>query len=506
MRPNAARGLADHARDFPDRTAILEPGGDRVSFGELDARTASIAGGLRAQGVAPGDRLLLLAPMGIPLYLALIACFRSRVTVVLVDPSAPRVHETLRRLDLRGFIGSPLAHLLRLKHRSLRGLDHYFATGFAWLPHRRLQHLAGPFDGFEDVDEDQPALLTFTTGTTGTPKVIGRTHGFLEAQARVLTGHMGLCPADVDLPTLPVFLLNSLAAGATCVLPDADLRAVGTVDPDRVIAQLQAHRCTSTSGSPAFYARLAAALQERGETLPHLQKLFTGGARVPAALLEDLVAVAPEATVEVVYGSTEAEPIATLDAREVLAETALGEREGKGSCVGRPVPGIALRIATPGAHAALPDGTIGEVIVAGDHVNPGYFEDPEADAENKLPDGERVWHRTGDTGYLDDQGRVWLVGRVAHMVGDHHPFLVEAPAEAEDFVVRAALVDVGGLAVLACQVSDPPAGWQGALQARLGVDRIVSVPRIPLDARHNAKVDRATLQAELRSAQAAVVE
>ncbi len=497
--PNVTRRLAEHATRFGDRTAILEPGGQRLDFAGLECQTASLAGGLRRRGLSAGDRLLLLAPMGIPLYLALVACFRSLLTVVLVDPSAPRVDETLSRLDLAGFIGSPLAQLLRLTHRPLRGLDHYLSTGFAWLPHRRLDRLAGPFEGYEEAPEDLPALLTFTTGTTGRPKVIGRSHAFLEAQHRVLTDHMGLGPDDIDLPTLPVFLLNSLAAGATCVLPDADLRAVGSVVPDKVIRQLREHRCTSTSGSPAFYAPLARALREAGETLPDLRKVFTGGARVPAALLEDLVAVAPNARVEVVYGSTEAEPIATLDAREVLDDTAAGEREGRGSCVGRPVPGLALHVAAPGTHVELPAGEIGELVVSGAHVNPGYFEDPGADAENKLPDGDRTWHRTGDTGYRDDRGRIWLVGRVSTMVGDLHPFLVEAPAESEDWVVRAALVGLDGEAVLACEVLDPPGGWQDALAERSGVDRVVEVPRVPTDARHNAKVDVAALRDLLRA-------
>ncbi len=492
--PNVTRRLADHASASGNRTAILEPGGARLSFEDLARRTAAIAGGLRGQGLSPGDRLLVLAPMGIPLYLALVACLRSLLTIVLVDPAAPHVAQTLDRLGLAGFIGSPLAQLLRLKHRSLRGLDHYFSTGFACLPHRRLDRLSGPFAGFDEAPQDQPALLTFTTGTTGAPKVIGRSHAFLEAQHRVLTDHMGLGPEDIDLPTLPVFLLNSLAAGATCVLPDADLRAVAAVEPARVIRQLREHRCTSTSGSPAFYAPIARALREAGEELPDLKKLFTGGARVPAELLEDLVRIAPQARIEVVYGSTEAEPIATLDAREILDDTAAGERAGRGSCVGRPVPGIDLRVTRPGTLSALPGGEIGEIVVAGDHVNPGYFEDPEATAENKLREGERIWHRTGDTGYLDPLNRVWLVGRVAHQVGDLHPYLVETPAESEDWVDRAALVGIGGEAVLACQVQDPPPGWQEMLAERTGVDRVTQVASIPLDPRHNAKIDRAALK------------
>ena len=479
---NVAAHLGRLARQQGDRAALIEPGGRSVTFAELEERTARIAGGL---GLSPGDRVLLLAPMGIPLYESLIACLRGLFTLVLLDPSAPHVAENLARIGLSAFIGSGKAHLLRLKHSELRGLERYVATGFTVLPHRRLRAIDGEPLGPLDPDPEFPALLTFTTGSTGRPKTVARSHRFLDAQRSILTEHMGLGPQDIDLPTLPVFLLNSLAAGATCVLPDADLRRVDSVDPARVIPQLRG--CTSTSGSPAFYAPIAKALVDAQETLPGLKKLFTGGARVPPSLLEDLVRVCPNARIEVVYGSTEAEPIASIGAREVLGETAAAEREGQGSCVGRPVPQIDLRVVSPGTLEAAE--RIGEVVVSGEHVNRGYFEDPSADAENKLADGEVIWHRTGDTGYLDERGRVWLVGRVKDMVGGLHPFMLEGRADARDWVRRSALVEVHGEPVLAV-VGDGPTD---ALAEELGV-RVEGVEAIPLDPRHNAKIDRAALR------------
>ena len=263
------------------------------------------------------------------------------------------------------------------------------------------------------------------------------------------------------------------------------------------LRQLEEHRCTSTSGSPAFYAPIADHLLQQGATLPHLRKLFTGGARVPAELLRKLVQVAPKARIEVVYGSTEAEPIASIGAQEVLEDTASGEREGRGSCVGRAVEAIDLRVCTPGTLEA--SNHIGEICVSGEHVNQGYYEDPDADADNKLREGDRVWHRTGDTGYLDDQQRIWLVGRVKDMVGDLHPFMVEPVAEALAHVQRAALVELDGEAVLACEVQETPEHWDAALAERTGVDRVVAVQRSPLDPRHNAKVDRSSLREILRT-------
>lgn len=478
------------------RTALVEPNGRQCSFAELQERCERLAGGLQDLGLQPGERVLLLVPMSIPLYESLIALFRAGLPVVLLDPSAPAVDENLRRVGLSAFIGSPMAQLLRLKHAPLRGLKRYLSAGFALLPHRNLDRVCGPVRDLVEMDPEAPALLTFTTGSTGLPKTVARSHRFLEAQRGILTEHMGLGPEDIDLPTLPVFLLNSLAAGATCILPDADLREVSAMDPVRIAKQLVDHRCTSTSGSPAFYAPLADHLLAQGRTLPSLRKLFTGGARVPAELLRKLVQVAPQARIEVVYGSTEAEPIASISAQEALQDTAAGEREGRGSCVGRPVSAIDLRVCHPGSLDAAEH--IGEICVSGAHVNQGYYQDPDADAENKLREGDTVWHRTGDSGYLDPQGRIWLVGRVKDMVGALHPFMVEPVAEASPHIRRAALVQVEGESVLACETLEPPAGWAEALAERTGADRVLGVERIPVDPRHNAKVDRAALKALLK--------
>jgi acyl-CoA synthetase (AMP-forming)/AMP-acid ligase II len=564
---NVATHLQRLARERGDQPAIVQPDGRQITFAQAEERTSALAGGLAALGLVPGDRVLLLVPMSIELYEALIALLRGLYTVVLLDPSAPTVEENLQRVGLSAFIGSGKAHLLRLKHPSLRGLDRYLSTGFTLLPHRNLGRLSGPGLGpLPPPSEDFPALLTFTTGSTGRPKTVARSHRFLEAQRSILTEHMGLEPGDVDLPTLPVFLLNSLAAGATCVLPDADLREVGAVEPRRVIRQLLDHRCTSTSGSPAFFAPLAAALKASGQTLPDLKKLFTGGARVPPELLADLVEVAPNARIEVLYGSTEAEPIASISASEVLGETAAAERRGLGSCVGRPVPRIALRIEPLGerrgarsgppagpatdttgrpseslrrgeepeeserseptkrrasaahrderarpcaggvrASAASdargarsgPPSEIGEILVSGEHVNQGYFEDPRSDAANKLREDGVVWHRTGDTGYLDERGRVWLVGRVQDMVGELHPFMVEGRVDGLDWVKRSALVELDEPVLAVCLGEGAPEDWEARLRASSGVDRVVEVDSVPLDPRHNAKVDRAALRALL---------
>lgn len=487
---NVARHLVRASAEHPDKAALVEPSGRTISFRELDQRTGEVAAALR-NALPQAARVLFLVPISIELYIGLIALFRAGMTAVLVDPSAPRdkLAATFSRLDLKALVGSPKAHLLRVLMPELRGLDLYVSTGFTPLPHRRLRRLkAAPVP---DVDPTAPALLTFTSGTTGRPRAIARSHAFLQEQHRVLVEHMGIGPTDVDLPTLPVFLLNSLAGGATAVLPDADLRNVGSVDPVRIVDQIRRHGVTCSTGSPAFYARISDYLVNSNQSLPGLKKLFIGGGRVPSSLLVSLTEHLPNAHIEVVYGSTEAEPIATIEASEVLALG--GDDAGKGSCVGRIVDGLHLRLLGPGTLTAVEAGQVGEVVVAGDHVNPSYFEDPDSDALYKVVDGALTWHRTGDMARLDDHGRLWLVGREGDDVKGLWPLVVEGIADGFTGVQRSGLVEKDGLAVLAVQGTPD----EDALKRLTGVDVVRVVDAIPVDPRHNAKVDRLLLRQKL---------
>ena len=142
-----------------------------------------------------------------------------------------------------------------------------------------------------DVPGDSPALITFTTGSTGAPKAAARSHDIPWAEHQALAGVLGLTEADIDLPTLPIFVLNNLALGVTSVLPDLDARRPAAIDPGLIYRQLLSQRVTTSSGSPAFYDRLARWCDANGRELP-LRALFTGAPVLPplARLLADTVA------------------------------------------------------------------------------------------------------------------------------------------------------------------------------------------------------------------------
>ncbi len=509
----------------PDAPAIVEVRRGRVcvtTFAELDDAAQRAAAMLREAGLREGESVLVFQPMSAELYVALLALFRLGATAMFLDPSAGAAHmEACCELQRpRALIALTRAHLLRLRSPALRRIPLKFAIG---LPVPGARTWAGwrdcvPVREMFPAVAGTPALLTFTSGSTGQPKAAVRTHGFLRAQHRTLERNLTLQPGEVDLATLPVFLLANLASGVTSVIPDADLRAPGRIDPAPALRQIAAHQVTRCSASPAFFERLLEGERTQPGALAGLRKIFTGGAPVFPRLLAALGAAAPDAGVEAVYGSTEAEPIAHVERREIRADDHTAMRGGAGLLAGRPVAEIELSIlrdqwGTPlgGLSAGefsgqcLPAGETGEIVVSGDHVLIGYLHG-RGDAETKFRVAGQVWHRTGDAGRLDAEGRLWLLGRCSARVTDARgslwPFTVECAALGDARVRRAALASVAGRRVLAVEGAGLSADDATLLQslAWAELERLVPVKQLPVDRRHNAKIDYPALAKLLEAA------
>ena len=498
---NIVARLVHRASIHPDRTAIADRR-HRLTFAELADRTGRVAARLQAHGVGRGDHVVVFVPMSVDLYVTLLGTLRVGAVAVFVDAWADR-----RRLEAAvtaaapaAFIGSRRAHLLRLLSGAVRRIPRAFTpAGLLRGGHARVPVVP--------LGDDAPALMTFTTGTTGRPKGAMRSHGFLVAQHQALMAHLQLRDTDIDMPTLPVFVLNNLAAGVTSIIPDADPRRPADIAPHRVFRQMRSESVTTSSGSPAFYERLAAWCEREGRQLP-LRALFTGGAPVLPPLatrLRDAVA----GTAHIVYGSTEAEPIAGITADEMVHLAG----QAAGVCVGLPVAHIALKLIRPDdgpitlgaggwAEWEVAPGEAGEIIVAGAHVLPGYANDPDSERRNKIRDGEVTWHRTGDAGRRDAAGRLWLLGRVRERVVRDGRTWWPLPAEVRALgvpgVTHAAYVgidDGGGApaAVLCVECASGAAGAMAVLVqdavAPWPVDRVQVLRRIPRDPRHASKTD-----------------
>lgn len=509
---NLASYLLSQAQRRPSAPAIVDwvAGRRRVcTFAALDARSARGAAQLARSGLQQGDAVLLLQPMSAELYIVLAALLRLGLVAVIVDPSAGRQHllRCCRQYAIRGFVGSRKAHLLRLLVPGIRRIPIRWSLG-GWVPGARRWRTDQDAEAAAPLapcEASAPALLTFTSGSTGVPKAVLRTHGLLTAQYHALRRTLDLQPGQVDLATLPIFVLANLAAGVTSIIPEVDLRRPGRVDPALVLRTLERERVTRAGASPAFFERLLTARPAEGWT--RVTHLYTGGAPVFPELMTRLQQRAPNSRVVALYGSTEAEPIAHIDAPDAAAA------QGIGLPAGRPVPEVTLRVlpdrwGTPlrdvsGAAfeaACLPPGAPGEIVVRGAHVLPGYV-DGAGDAETKFAvDGAR-WHRTGDAGYLDAAGCLWLLGRCAAKVAHNgqvtYPFAIERAAQRQPGIRRAAYVAHRERRWLLIEpmpgdAPDPDAVLRALPPA--SVDAVRLIDRLPVDRRHNAKIDYPALR------------
>jgi len=512
--------LAMQVRTRPDAVALIDARGGRerrLTFADLGREVAAAAAWLEAQGLRRGQAVLVFVPVSAELYVALLALFRLGAVALLLDPSAGLAHieHGCARWRPDALLAVPRAHLLRLGSAALRRIPLQLVLG-GWFPGARRWPAGQRSEGADTwpaLAPESPALVTFTSGSTGPARAVVRSHGFLLAQHRVVERHLALTPGEIDLATLPVFTLANLASGVTTVLPDLDLRRPGAVDGANVAAAVARFGVTRITASPAFFERLGAQVAASGQPLPTLRKLFTGGAPVFPRVLARLQAAAPNASVAAVYGSTEAEPIAHLDAAEISAADRAAMQSGQGLLAGAPVEEIRLRVlrdrwgaarvaltAAEFAAETMPAGEAGEIVVTGEHVLRGYLGGVGDDETKFTVDGE-TWHRTGDAGRLDDKGRLWLLGRCAARIDDEYgrlyPFTAESVAMTFPEVRRAALVSHAGRRCLVVEAPGAGPDLEGHLAAALGwaqLGAILFVRTLPVDRRHNAKIDYPALR------------
>jgi acyl-CoA synthetase (AMP-forming)/AMP-acid ligase II len=516
---NVAELFAASVRRRPQASALVQGAGAarrEISFAALDARARGMAACLVSDGVAAGDAVLFFAAPSIELYAALIAVLRIGAVAMFVEPSAGQrvLHDACAMNPPRAFVGSAKAHLLRLISPALRAIPRKYVLSGRMPRATSLDRASGGarHDAIVARDADAPALLTFTSGSTGRPKGAVRTHGILRAQLDALGGSVAAREGTRELVALPIVVLVNLANGAETILPDADLRRPARIDPVPVLEQMVRERATRVTAAPALLERLvddAAPGRRTERARPRIVELVTGGGPVFPDVVARLAARWPAARITSVYGSTEAEPIAHVAAHDQTADDLVAMRAGAGLLAGAPDPSVRLAILpTPwGAPIgpftarelealARPAGEAGEIVVTGAHVVRGYLGGV-GDEETKFAVDGEVWHRTGDVGYLDARGRLWLLGRAAAVIEDSrgslYPFAVECAARDLLAIRRAAVVSHLGQRVL---IVERPRGTQApdparelAAMAWAQLDEIVPGPASPMDRRHNSKVD-----------------
>jgi len=526
---NIARHLVAMAQQQPERPALKVPRGRTgsgeidyltLTFAELEAEVAAWSERLQRAGVRRGDRTLVMVKQGLPLIASVFALFRSGAVPVVIDPGMGLKNflNCVARSRPRALVGIPLAQVVsRVFRRAFRSVEVRVSASSQLTA--RLTSPGACVDNARtaiapSAASDLAAIL-FTSGSTGAPKGVGYEHGMFDAQVRLIRDTYRIEPGEVDLPLLPVFALFNPALGMTTIVPEIDPRKPAAMDAAKIVQAIRQENVTNSFGSPTLWAKIGAHCIQNAVTLPSLRRVLCAGAPVPASLWRDSSSFLPNGQLHSPYGATESLPVSTVSSREIAVAA-----NGPGACVGRPVPGNDVRvieltdgpIETIEQTRELPRGEIGEIIVRGPVVTKRYDAAPEATAAAKIRDGDAVWHRMGDCGVLDEDGRLWFCGRKVERVETPRGPLFTEPCErvfrAHPRVKRCALIGLGprgqqrAAIVVEAEVANSKEARAFARELRaLAIDHpaadAIKVfyfhPRFPVDVRHNAKIHRLTL-------------
>lgn len=457
--------MMPHVEDDPNRMAIIDQRGRFITYGELERRSDHLAAAWSEQGLRFGMRVLVAIRPSIDFYVSMLALWRLGAAAVFPEPftGLAGVRHAARELEPDAILSTgAIGLLLRIVPETGR-----IRLRISPDAHSRFLH------GITVESPDDPALYSFTGGSTGTPKCIERSHRFMLAQNDAISPFLSVGEGHVDLVWFPVFVFACLAAGTTAVLPNSDQKRPGRPNTTAMKRQIVDHGVTRLLAPPSVALAM-------GRSGAFFSTVFTGGGPVFPQDMPQIAAMAHRAYV--VYGSTEAEPIAVLDLDSVGPAELLEMCDGGGILAGEVVEQADVMIVDD------------EILVAGPHVVESYLDGKTHDAKVEI-DG-RIWHRTGDGGRIDEDGRLWLRGRLKGKVRDLWPFEIEVQAREINGVTGAVLMQRGDDVVMGL-VGDFDVDGSREKMAALGVDDVLRLRMLPLDRRHASRVDYGRLDAAI---------
>jgi len=500
---------------------------DSITFGELESLANKYANGLSEIGLNRGSKTLLFVRPSLKFPALVFALFKLGVVPVLIDPGMGRKNllAAIEEITPEGLIAEPEVHLLSLIFsKAFKSVKFKVATKGPKIrncfPLAALENSDASFVNAQ-LEPDEMAAILFTSGGTGRPKGVVYTHKIYTEQTRLLQELFNLSDKEIDLPCFPLFSLFTLCMGMTSCIPNIDPSKPAKADPRKLLQNIMDNKVTFMAGSPAIWEALADYCEKNKIKLPSVKYLVMFGAPVRNELHKKFSEILPNGTTYTPYGATECLPVSKISGKIILEQTAALTSQGKGTCVGAPVPGVEVSIIAISddvidnikSARLLKPYEIGEIIVKGDIVTASYYKSPVETVQAKIADNESFWHRIGDLGYIDDQGRIWFCGRKTHRaetpLGLVCPVTSEAIFNAHHGVRRSALVALGdkGKQSVAIVIERNELGKKldrnvlekelldmaknNALTAQ--IKSVHFCDHFPVDVRHNIKIDRLKL-------------
>lgn len=464
---NPAAAVAANAGYFGDDVVIRYDGGD-LTYAELDDRAARLATVLADGGVRDGDRVAYVGLNSATFVVTMLAAFRLGAIYVPVNfrLAGPELEVVLDRSGAVVVVAEEGHRALVDQVRDATALERFLlvdddpavpvgdpADGWeAWSP---LLAAALPMVTVVDRGFDDPAALLFTSGTTGLPKGVILTHGNIWWNSVNVDSRLDARRGDVTYAGAPLFHIGALNSFALRMIVRGGTVAIARAfDPQRFLDDIVEHRVNTMFVVPAMLSAVARLPGVFDIDFSSVRAIVVAGAPVPPAMIREFADHG--VLLQQAWGLTETAPFAThLPGEHTLSKT---------GSAGIPMPYTDVRVVDTDTGEPAPVGSAGEIIVRGPNVTPGYWNNPEATAAAFDADG---WFHSGDIGYLDEDGFLFIVDRLKDMIilGGENVY----PAEVER--VLAAMPGVADVAI----VGTPDPEWGETVVAVLSLENGATV-------------------------------
>lgn len=478
-----------------EKMAIID-GDFSVTYEEMLNATMNLARNLKQKGIQKGDKIIVLIPMSVKLYITLSAIWVLGGEPVFFDVFAGKkyIENCCNIIKPNAIIVNNKSNIFTLTNKTLRKIPikyNYKEIDFRKNTNRK----------YEDLPEETTALLTFTSGSTSVPKGVVRTHKLLINQYNALVNNLDYSKKVTDLGILPIFTLANLAAGNLTIIPQTNVNNMKKIKPKTLVNQISHHGINKITCSPTIIKKIYDYCLYHNQTLESIKILYIGGGPVYPSLLKELKKVFTNADIYIVYGSSEAEPIAHIKWSNNLID--LIEQN---YCLlgGYLIPEVDVKIIKPNYVAKTSNITleelcsleteIGEIIVSGNHVVKHYL-NKQHDLENKFYINDKVWHRTGDLGLFKDNCLL-LAGRMNNLVEKDnetiYPFMVETYLNTKYGIDKSSYFKYKNQIILVLEESCSFNNIEELSWAK--IDKIIKIKKIPMDKKHSAKVNTTELK------------
>lgn len=505
---NVSQLVSDISFKIPERPAVMAPkffGAHQWTFSELEQRINLFCHRLKVLGITPGSKVLFFVKPNEDFAAITFALFRIGAVIIFIDPGMKKKYffECLKEVEADAVIGIKRVHILlsamKKKLPSIKIKINLTSSRFLGsMPLYRNLYANDQKVTFYEPKVDELAAILYTSGGTGKPKGVEYTHEIFINQTKMLQEEFNLTYKDSDIPCFPLFSFFTLSMGMTNYLPPIDVSKPSKANPRKLYMAIIKNEATFVAGSPAIWTKLADYCEKYHLTIPSVKYLVMFGAPIPKSIHDKFSKILLNGEVYTPYGATECLPVANISTSSLKVSD-------KGICVGKPLNGVEVKIIKNTNEVIdrideINNTQIGEILVTSKNVTKKYYKQEVETLNSKIIVENTTWHRMGDLGFFDEDGHLWFCGRKKHCFEYNGKYFYTIPQEMKFNKVKGVkksaliLTSLGPKLVIEKEENyDLDLIKNEIFNIEASIKDIIIEKELPVDTRHNIKIDRTAL-------------